>query len=43
VLNLNVLDGEKTVVEEPTELYEWAKLFKARSWEEMKRLAEKKD
>jgi predicted transposase/invertase (TIGR01784 family) len=40
VLNLSVLDKGEIVVNESTELYDWAKLFKAQSWEEMKRLAE---
>lgn len=31
------------LVKEPKELYEWAKLFKATTWEEIKMLAEKNE
>lgn len=40
VLNLKVLDDDN-IVKEPSDLYYWAKLFKAQSWEELKMLAEK--
>jgi predicted transposase/invertase (TIGR01784 family) len=38
MLNLHVLDDDN-VVKEPAELYHWAKVFKARTWEEIKMLA----
>ena len=40
VLNLKSLDDDN-IVKEPSDLYYWAKLFKARTWEELKMLAEK--
>ena len=40
VLNLKALD-DGNIVKEPSDLYYWAKLFKAQSWEELKMLAEK--
>ena len=42
VLNLKSV-GDDSVVKEPEELYEWAKLFKATTWEEIKMLAEKNE
>ena len=42
VVNLKAVD-EEDIVKEPEELYEWAKLFKASTWEELKMLAEKND
>jgi predicted transposase/invertase (TIGR01784 family) len=38
VLNLHVLDDDD-IIKEPEELYHWAKVFKARTWEEIKMLA----
>lgn len=40
VLNLKAVDDD-TIIKEPADLYYWAKLFKAQSWEELKMLAEK--
>ena len=40
VLNLKSLDDDN-IVKEPSDLYYWAKLFKAQSWEELKMLAKK--
>ena len=46
-LGINVLNlksvGDDSVDKEPKELYEWAKLFKATTWEEIKMLAEKNE
>ena len=42
VLNLKAV-GDDSVAKEPEELYEWAKLFKATTWEEIKMLAEKNE
>lgn len=42
VLHLKAVDDD-SVTKEPGELYEWAKLFKATSWEEIKMLAEKNE
>ena len=42
VLNLKAIDDD-SVAKEPEELYEWAKLFKATTWEEIKMLAEKNE
>ena len=42
VLHLKAVDDD-SVTKEPRELYEWAKLFKATSWEEIKMLAEKNE
>ena len=39
VLNLRAV-GDDSVSKEPKELYEWAKLFKATTWEEIRMLAE---
>ena len=39
MLNLKAVDDD-SVTKEPEELYEWAKLFKATSWEEIKMLAD---
>ena len=39
VLNLTVI-GDDTIIKEPLELYQWALLFKATTWEELKMLAE---
>ena len=39
VLNLKAVEDD-TIVKEPKELYEWAKLFKATTWEEIKMLAQ---
>lgn len=40
VLNLKILDDD-SIVKEPSDLYYWAKLFQAQTWEEIKMLAEK--
>lgn len=40
VLNLTVI-GDDTITKEPLDLYQWALLFKATTWEELKMLAEK--
>ena len=42
VLNLKAIEDD-SIVKEPEELYEWAKLFKATTWEELKMLAEKNE
>ena len=42
VLNLKAVDDD-SVTKEPEELYEWAKLFKATTWEEIRMLAEKNE
>ena len=42
VLNLKSVD-DTSVLKEPEELYQWAKLFKASTWEEIKMLAEKNE
>ena len=42
VLNLKSV-GDDSVAKEPEKLYEWAKLFKATTWEELKMLAEKNE
>lgn len=46
-LGINVLNlksvGDDSVIEEPKELYEWAELFKATTWEEIRMLAEKNE
>ena len=42
VLNLKAVDND-FVTKEPEELYEWAKLFKATTWEEIRMLAEKNE
>ena len=42
MLHLKAVDDD-SVTKEPRELYEWAKLFKATSWEEIKMLAEKNE
>ena len=42
VLNLKAVDDD-SVVKKPEELYEWAKLFKATTWEEIRMLAEKNE
>ena len=42
VLNLRAVE-DATIVKEPADLYEWAKLFKATTWEELKMLAEKNE
>ena len=39
MLNLRAV-GDDSVSKEPKELYEWAKLFKAATWEEIRMLAE---
>ena len=42
VLNLRQIYNEKVIQkEQQTELYQWAKLFRAESWEEIRMLAEK--
>ena len=42
MLNLKSV-GDDSVAKEPEKLYEWAKLFKATTWEELKMLAEKNE
>ncbi len=42
VLNLKAVDND-SVTRESDELYEWAKLFKATTWEEIKMLADKNE
>ena len=46
-LGINVLNlksvGDDSVTKEPEELYQWAKLFKATTWEEIRMLAEKNE
>lgn len=39
VLNLTVIEDD-TIIKEPLDLYQWALLFKATTWEELKMLAE---
>ena len=44
VLNLRQIYNEKVIQKEQnTELYQWAKLFRAESWEEIRMLAEKNE
>lgn len=44
VLNLHQVNNEKVIQKEgDSELYQWAKLFKAESWEEIRMLAEKNE
>ena len=40
VLNLKAIE-DKSIIRGPIDLYDWALLFKARTWEELKMLAEK--
>ena len=42
VLNLKVLEDD-SIIKEPVNLYEWALLFKAKTWEDLKMLAEKNE
>lgn len=44
LLNLHQINNEKVIKQEgDSELYQWAKLFKAKSWEEIRMLAEKNE
>ncbi|MCM1181099.1 MAG: Rpn family recombination-promoting nuclease/putative transposase [Clostridium sp.] len=44
VLNLRQIDNEKVIKKEgQSELYQWAKLFRAESWEELSMLAKKNE
>lgn len=44
ILNLHQVNNEKVIQKEgKSELYQWAKLFKAKSWEELRMLAEKNE